>query len=139
MFDESTIFVRAQGNSVREFIWVGQNRGYSSDAISLIAEEHLNDIQEVEILYGGYDRPEQIAFFINGDGTITWSHAARAESIRTWGKWTTQGTYKSLTVIQDQLYALVYRDGGRLIERYELYVPLDAVVLVTYTANSVWS
>jgi len=89
VFDESTIFVQAQGNAVREFIWVDNLSGYSSDAISLIAEEHLNDIVEVEVLYGGYDRPEQLAFFINGDGTITWYHAARAESIRTWGKWTT--------------------------------------------------
>ena len=139
LFDESTIFVQAQGNAIREFIWVGQNRGYSSDAISLIAEEHLNDVQDVEVLYGGYDRPEQIAFFVNGDGTITWYHAARAEGIRTWGKWTTQGDYKSLTVIQDKLYALVYRDSGRFLERFELDITLDAVAQVTDTAKSVWT
>ena len=132
LFDESTLFVQAQGNAIREFIWVDSLRGYSSDAISLISEEHLNDIQEVEVLYGGYDRPEQIAFFINGDGTISWYHAARAEGIRTWGKWTTQGEWKSLAVIQDKLYALVDRviDGNTItmIERFELYLTVDSAI-----------
>jgi hypothetical protein len=139
VFDESTLFAQAQGNAVREFIWVDQLRGYSADAISLIAEEHLNNIVEVEILYGGYDRPEQLAFFVNGDGTITWYHAARAEQIRTWGKWTTQGDYKSLTVLQDKMYALVDRASGLFIERFELDVTLDCAVQVTDTAKSVWS
>jgi len=132
IFDESTLFVQAQGNAIREFIWVDTLRGYSSDAISLISEEHLNDIQEVEVLYGGYDRPEQIAFFVNGDGTITWYHAARAEQIRTWGKWTTQGNYKSLAVIQDKLYCLVEReidgDTVSMIERFELHLTVDSAI-----------
>jgi len=131
VFDESTLFVQAQGKAVREFIWIDQQKGYSADGISLIAEEHLNDIQEVEVLYGGYDRPEQIAFFVNGDGTITWYHSARAEAIRTWGKWTTDGEYKSLTVLQDTLYALVERTptGGSptiMLERFELHMTVDS-------------
>lgn len=132
VFDESTLFVQAQGNAVREFIWVDNLRGYSSDAISLISEEHLANIQEIEVLYGGYDRPEQIAFFVNGDGTIVWYHAARAEQIRTWGKWTTQGNYKSLTAMQDTLYGLVERtiDGttSMFLERFELHMTVDCGV-----------
>jgi hypothetical protein len=143
LFDEATIFVQAQGNAIREFVWVDGLRGYSSDPISLLAEEFLNDIQEVEVLYGGYDRPEQIAFFVNGDGTIIWYHAARAESIRAWGKWTTQGSYKSICVIQDKLYALVDRviEGVTvsMLERFELDVALDSAVQVTDTAKSVWT
>jgi hypothetical protein len=139
VFDESTLFVQAQGNAVREYIWVDNLRGYSSDAISLIAEEHLNAMVEVEILYGGYDRPEQLAFFVNGDGTITWYHAARAEQIRTWGKWTTQGEYKSLTVIQDKLYGLVNRPAGLFLERFELDVALDCVTQNTDTTKSIWT
>ena len=144
VFDESTIFVQAQGSAVREFQWQDQGKGYASDAISLIAEEHLNDIQEVEILYGGYDRPEQIAFFVNGDGTITWYHSARAESIRTWGKWTTDGNYRSLTVINDKLYALVTRDwsnssGQWFLERFELTSTMDAESWDTFVGGKrVW-
>jgi hypothetical protein len=142
VFDESTIFVQAQGSAVREFIWQDNQRGYSSDAISLIAEEYLNDVQEVEVLYGGYDRPEQIAFFVNGDGTITWYHSARAESIRTWGTWSTNGSFKSLTVVQDKLFALVERttkNGLELfLERFELDVTLDCAVQLTDTAQSIW-
>jgi hypothetical protein len=130
VFDESTIYVQAQGNAVREFIWIDSLRGYSSDAISLISEEYINDVQEFEVLYGGYDRPEQICFFVNGDGTIVWYHAARAEKIRTWGTWSTQGSYKSLTAMQDRLYALVERtiDGvtSIMLERFELYMTVDS-------------
>lgn len=132
LFDESTLFVQAQGKAVREFLWVDNLRGYSSDAISLIAEEHLNDIQEVEVLYGGYDRPEQLAFFVNGDGTITWYHAARAEQVRSWGKWETNGSYKSLAVIGDKLFCLVERtiDGTptMMLERFEMHLTLDSAI-----------
>jgi hypothetical protein len=138
LFDESTIFLQAEGNAVREFIWIDQLRGYSSDAISLIAEEFIQDVQEVEVLYGGYDRPEQIAFFVNGDGSITWYHAARAEQIRTWGIWQTQGDYKSLTVIADKMYALVDRPTGIFIERFELDVTLDSAVQASDVSKSVW-
>jgi len=143
VFDESTIFAQAQGNAVREFVWKDTSRGYSADAISLISEEFLNDIQEIEVLYGGYDRPEQIAFFVNGDGSIAWYHAARAEQIRTWGVWETQGDYKSLTVIQDKLYGLVERniDGvdTMMIERFELDITLDCVGRGTsVSAKSLW-
>ena len=66
------------------------------------------------MLYGGYDRPEQIAFFVNLL-TVTCglvSLSSRAEQIRTWGIWQTQGDYKSLAVIQDKLYGLVDRPTG---------------------------
>jgi len=146
LFDESTIFAQAQGNAVREFIWIDNQRGYSSDAISLIAEEYLSDVQEIDVLYGGYDRPEQICFFVNGDGTITWYHAARAEGIRTWGKWETDvlgGGYISITVIQDKLYALVRRIVDNVaryyLERFELDVTLDCATQTTTTvAKSLW-
>jgi len=132
MFDESTLFVQAKGNAIREFIWVAQNRGYVSEAVSLIAEEHVNDIQEVDVLYGGYDRPEQIAFFLNGDGTITWYHASRPEQIRQWGIWTTNGTVQSICVLKDKLYQLVERDADgtptQFLERYELDVTVDCSV-----------
>jgi len=139
IFDESTLYVQAQGNAIREFIWVDSTSGYSSDAISLIAEEHIADVQEVEVLYGGYDRPEQIAFFVTGNGDITWYHAARAEQIRTWGIWQTQGDYKSLAVIEDKLYALVDRPTGLFLERFELVVTLDCALQVTSAAKSYWN
>ena len=139
VFDESTIFVQAQGSAIREFIWQDNQKGYSSDAISLIAEEFLNDVQEVEVLYGGYDRPESIVFFVNGDGTITWYHSARAESIRTWGIWTTDGLYRSLAVVQDKLFVLVDRNGSTYLERFELDVTLDCASQLTGSEQTSWT
>lgn len=148
VFDESTILVQAFGSAIREFIWQDNQRGYSADAISLIVDDDddtfLQSIVETEVLYGGYDRPEQIAFFVCGDGTIGWYHAARAESIRTWGKWTTQGSYKSLAVLQDKLYALVERDRGdgtlvNYIEEFDMNLTLDAVEEISeFTPVSLW-
>lgn len=130
VFDESTLFVMSRGNAVREFIWVDRQRGYSSDAVSLIAEEYLSNTLECEVLYGGYDRPEQIAFFVNSNGTIAYYHSARAEGIRSWGIWDTQGTYKSVCALTDTLYAIVEREinGNTVsfVERFELYQTVDA-------------
>jgi len=90
-------------------------------------------------LYGGYDRPEQIAFFVKSDGDITWYHASRQEQIRSWGIWQTQGNYLSLTVIEDKLYALVERATGRFLERFELDVTLDSAVQATDASKQIWT
>lgn len=110
VFDESTIYVQGRGTAIREFLWHNSQRGYSSDAISLLADDFVTDITDCEILYGGYGRPEQLMFFVNSDGTIVWFHGNRQEQIRQWGRWTTQGEYQSIAVIDDKLYAMVRRD-----------------------------
>ena len=142
VFDESTLFIQAKGNAIREFIWKDSQRGYSSDPISLIAEEYIVDVTEVEILYGGYGRPEQVAFFVMASGEIVWYHAARAEGIATWGRWTTQGSYKSLTVIGGKLFAIVERETDTgpapFIERFELDLTMDSVSQLTDTSKSLW-
>lgn len=143
VFDESSIFVQSKGSAVREFIWSEAQRGYSANAISLISENAVNLVKETVMLYGGYDRPEQIAFFVNGDGTLGWYHSARAEQIRTWGKWSTNGKYISLAVIGDKLYALVERTidsvKKQFFERFELDLTLDASVAATQAESETYS
>ena len=132
VFDEATVFVQPNGSAVREFVYQDRFRGYSSAAISLISDTTVNDIQDMEVLYAGYDRPEQIIFFVNGDGTIAWYHAARAEQIRQWGKWETQGQFKNICVLNDKLFALVDRtlDTGTevtYLEEFDFAYTLDAM------------
>lgn len=143
VFDESTLFVQNNGNAVREYVWRDSAAGYASEAISLISEEAVNDIQQLDVLYGGYDQPEQIALFVNGDGTIAYYHSARAEQVRAWGIWKTDGNYKSVTVIADKLYALVERTINSqtvfFLERLEMDLTVDAAVQVSASAQTVWS
>ena len=144
IMDEAVIFVQPNGSAVREFVYEDRFRGYTSSAISLISEDAVNDIQDFAVLYGGYDRPEQIIFFVNADGTIGWYHTARAEQIRQWGTWETDGQYLSVTVINDKLYALVDRTiNGQIntfLERFELTATMDATKYRTNaTPQSAWS
>jgi hypothetical protein len=143
--DEGTIFIQSNGKAVREFIWSDRTRSYASEAISLLSEEATEDVQEVTVLYGGYERPEHIAFFRNKtrDGFLSWYHTSRAEQIRAWGIWETQHTptidpsvdtsgspaqssqntgYYSIMAMQDKLYAIVIRNmwdvaSGRFLNR----------------------
>ena len=121
VFDEATVFVQTNGSSVREFLYQDRFRGYTSSAISLISDTTVRDIQDMAVLYAGYDRPEQIIFFVNGDGTIAWYHAARAEQIRMWGLWDTNGKFKNIFAMNDKLYALVERtlDTGTVVNYVE--------------------
>lgn len=140
VLDEGTLFVQAKGNNVRELLWQNTARGYSADSISMIAEDYLNDVQEMEVLYGGYDRPEQIAFFVNGDGTLTHYHSMRAENVRTWGQWDTNGLFKSLAIVRDKLYAIVQRTINgttqRFLEEFSFDVTVDCAVSATNSFGS---
>jgi hypothetical protein len=131
--DEGTIFIQSNGTAVREFIWSDRTRSYAADAISLLSEDAIKKVQEVTVLYGGYERPEHIAFFRNHErnGFVSWYHTARSEQIRAWGIWETdhvpavapsvdtsgsiaqtdQNTgHYAIMAMQDKLYAIVVRN-----------------------------
>ena len=139
LLEEGTIFVQRNGNAIREFVWSDARRKYVAEPISLLAEDKVFGVSEMEVLYGGYDRPEQLAFFIRSDGQLLWYHTARSEQIRAWGEWETQGVNRSICVLGDKLYALVSRDSGMFLERFEFDTGLDCTITATAAAQIVWN
>ncbi len=130
-FDESTVFVQARGNTIRELQWDEFRQTQSAPAISLMSTDVIDDPVDAVAVYASEDRPEQFIYFVNGDGTIALYHAAKAEEVRGWYQWTTNGKYKSITQINDEVYAVVERtlvDGVTkhyFLEKFDFEVTLD--------------
>ena len=140
VLDDSTIFVQNSGNAIREFTWRDRLYGYTSAPISALVDEFINDIVEIEVLYGGYDRPEQLIFVVNGDGTCMWYHSDTQENIKRWGRWTTDGAFHSFCSINDTLYALIKREVNGidryLLERFEFDLTMDQCYDTIGTSSS---
>ena len=131
VFDESTVYVQGQGSTVREFIWESGLGGYQSEPISILADEHIGVIYDMTVLYGGYSRPEQLALFVNEDGNILWYHSSKAEQVKSWGRWTTDGDFKSVCVINDRIVAVVERNGQYCLEEFTFETTLDCAVALS--------
>ena len=109
VFDDATLYMQKNGTVIREFLWNSVNRGYTSNPVSLIATDIVNDIQQAAIDYGGEDGPEQYCYFINGDGTLAVYHALRSEQINGFFKWDTEGLFKSVAVVNGKVWFYVKR------------------------------
>ena len=140
-----TLFVQGDGNAIREMQWDNRRRKYVSPPISVLAEEYLKGVTDIAVLDGGYERPETIAFFINGNNQIVYYHASEDEQLRAWGIWDSEELdpiYKTLAVSNDKLFVGVEREidgnGPRstCMERFEFGVTLDCAKQNVHAATS---
>ena len=109
VFDGATIFMQRNGKSAREFLFQDLEQAYSGSSLSTRASHLLTSPLDMSVLYGNETRPEQIAFIVNNDGTIAYFHSDRSEKIGGWGLWTTDGNFKSLAVVGENMFATVER------------------------------
>lgn len=109
VFDDASIFVQRLGSVVREYLWNSLNRGYTSNPLSLLANDMIGTIKQTSIDYGGEEGPEQYAYFLNEDGTLAVYHALRSEEVNGFFPWSTEGLIKSIAVIGEELYLNVVR------------------------------
>ena len=141
LFDGGTIFVQKSLKNVREFIWSDQERSYSSNPLSVTAAHMLSSPVDLAIMTGTTDRPEQYAVVVNADGTLAVFHSLRVERLAGWVRWTTDGLFKSVTTIDNVLWAVVYRRGAYRLEKFDTtgYVTVDSAYSATAAATAVWA
>jgi len=132
VFDDATIYVQHQGNIIREYLWNSMSRGYTSNPLSLLANDLVGTVRQSAIDYGGIDGPEQYAYLLNMDGTLVVYHALRSEEVSGFFRWETLGVIESITVVGDSLYAAVKRSVNGVdvyqLEKFSTTVRMDSAV-----------
>lgn len=96
------------------------NVGYEDEYTSQLAQEILNDPQDMDILHKSRDRAESYAFVVNGDGTLAVFLGARQEKVSGWMLWETgpgqgsgedgEGEYYSVCAVDQDVFFIVYRN-----------------------------
>jgi hypothetical protein len=141
VFDGASIFVQKSKKAVREFIWSDQERAYAANPLSVTATHLLTDPVDMAIVTGTTERPEQYAVVVNSDGTIALFHSLRVERLAGWTRWTTDGLFTSVTTVDNELWAVVYRRGAYRLEQLDTtgYVTVDSAHTASGAASATWA
>lgn len=144
-FDGATLFIQANGRTVREFTYDNNQDGFTGTDLTTLSQHLIGPVMSFDVLYGSDTRTEQYAFFVNTNGTMAVFHSNRAEGLAGWVPWSTAtgDTFESVCVLGSKVFVAVLRSGARYLERIEMdddTVTLDwAITQTNATAKVSWA
>ena len=86
-YDGSVLFTQKNGKTIRELRWEELEQVYQAESVSIMAGHLIRSPIDSAVQYGTVDRPEQYAYFVNGDGSIAVFHSIRSQKVAGWGLW----------------------------------------------------
>jgi len=114
--DGATLFLDSSGRTIRQFVWSFNEDSYISVNSSLISSHILNDVQAMATIRGTSADISDFVYVVNGDGTVAVLNSMRHEDILGWTRWTTQGEFIDVTVVNKEAYFVVKREEEYFIE-----------------------
>jgi hypothetical protein len=138
--DNEVLFVQKGGKQLRAFVYNFNTDAYSAKNYSLVHHNILSGATQGAFLKNYDNINNNFVFVLNSDGTMAVLGINTEYSVVGWMKWTTNGFFKDLGVVDDKLYTLVKRydnDGssqnaGVFLER----LTEDAVYLDGYHTSA---
>jgi hypothetical protein len=118
--DGASLFTDRTGRAVREYKLDGTSTAavaYSAESVSLLAPHLIREPVAMDVQYGTPDRPEQLAFVVNSNGSMAVFHSIRSEKVAAWYRWTTpNGLWRDVACAGDDTFFVVERDGVWYLE-----------------------
>ena len=115
--DNEVLFVAKGGKQLRAFVYNFNTDAYSAKNYSLVHHDILSGADRIAVLTNYANTNTNYVFCTNTDGSLGVLGVNTEFSVVGWMKFTTEGNFKDLTVIDDRLYALTQRmdnDGSTL-------------------------
>ena len=115
--DNEVLFIQKGGKVMRAFVYNFNTDAYSAKNYNLVHHDILEGATELAFVRNYDGSNNNFVFVLNSDGTMSVLGVNTEYTVVGWTKWTTQGLFKHLTVVDDSLYALVQRyssDGSTL-------------------------
>jgi hypothetical protein len=128
ILDGATMFMDRSGRNLREFVFSFAEDAYTATSASTLAYDIINQPLDVTVVGGTKDDISNLVLLVNNDGSIAVFNTLRVEEVAGWTRWTTQGEFKSIEAVYDDLYAIVSRDNGYFLEKQVLDVYVDSHV-----------
>lgn len=133
--DGATMFVARNGNEIREFLYTDVEQAYQATDLALVSRHILGKPVDQD-----FDALRRLLFIVREDGKFTTLTIYRAEQVAAWTLHETQGLVKSVSVVGDEVYLLVERDGQYFIEIFDDALNLDSALTGEVgTPTDTWS
>ncbi len=121
--DGATLFVARNGQELREFIYTSIEEAYQATDIALLSHHIITTPVDQD-----FDQKRRLLFLVRADGKFATLTVYRAESVAAWTLHETAGQVISVSVVGDQVYFLIVRNGAYAIEVLDDLVQLDAAL-----------
>lgn len=121
--DGATMFVARNGNQICEFLYTDVEQAYQATDLALAARHIVGRPVDQD-----FDALNRLLFIVREDGKFATVTIYRAEQVRAWTLHETQGAVKSVSVVGDEVYLLIERDGDYFIELFDTALNLDSAL-----------
>lgn len=127
--DGITAFVERSGCIVRSFVYDDVQRNYNAENLSVLCPHLIKNVTRVAVRKSSAFNPNNVAYLLNSDGTITLFNLLREQKFRAFSRCETKGSYKDVCSINDKVYCLCDRKVGentvRFLEKFSEDCELD--------------
>jgi hypothetical protein len=133
-FDGTTLFCQRTGRAIREFTYNDSSLSYDAVIASVMSPHLIRGPVDMDVQLGSQATQEQYAYVVMDDGTMAVLHSNRAEEVAGWTPWVTDGLFKSVRTVNDQVFVLVERGARLYLETFDLTLSVDSGV--TFPAST---
>ena len=111
-FYGATIFSQIGGKMIRQFVFDDSEQAYKADPISLLSSHLISDPVQMCVVSGAVNTAESFVFVQNFTGEIAVYNLNRVEGVAGWTRFETDGSFHSVTAIDNRVFAVVKTDLG---------------------------
>lgn len=112
--DGATLFVSSGGRQIREFLFADVEQAYQAKDLTLLSSEIIKNPRDCI-----YHSDDSVLYVVLGDGSVSCLTTYRTEQVNAWSKLKTDGSFRSVAAIGDDIYFCVSRKNGWFIEKME--------------------
>ena len=112
--DGATLFVSSGGRQIREFLFADVEQAYQAKDLTLLADEIIKNPRDCT-----FQADDSVLYVVLGDGTVSCLTTYRSEQVNAWSKLKTDGSFRSVAAIGEDIYFCVNRKNAWFIEKME--------------------
>lgn len=133
--DGATLFVARSNREIREFLYTDTEAAYQANDLALLSVHLVKTPMDQD-----YDKLRRLLFVVMADGSLATLTIYRNEQVNAWAGISTDGLFRSVAAVGDDVHALIERENVWTIERFDDAAPFDAAVTGTAaTAKTAWT
>jgi hypothetical protein len=121
--DGATLFVARNGEQIQEFLYTDLEQAYQTTDLALVSRHILPVPVDMD-----FDQRQRLLFVVREDGKFATMTVFRSEEVAAWTLHETDGSALSVSVVGEDVYLLLARDGVFTIEQFDAALNLDAAL-----------
>jgi len=120
----ATLFVSGNGREIREFLFEDLEQAYQAKNVSLLSSHLIHQPLDMD-----YDSKRRLVYVVMADGKMATLTNYRSEEVLAWSEQQTAGSFKSVCVLEENVYFLVQRDSAVYLESFDDNLFMDCTLM----------